>query len=157
KAFDIRLELRPVLFQLAELRGLLERLREAERIAERLNDDERQSHVWAAMAWSYRQHGDLDEALAAGTRALEIAERREDLEGRLFAASGLVELYWFRGELFGAIELAHKILAVLPPNWVLRNPRGMAIPASIFTRFLMIHSLAGLGSFTEAAVREVET
>src|SRR5262249_4447444 len=119
--------------------------------------DERQSHVWAAMAWSYRQHGDLDEALAAGTRALEIAERREDLEGRLFAASGLVELYWFRGELFGAIELAHKIVAVLPPNWALRNPRGMAIPASIFTRFLMIHSLAGLGSFTEAAVREVET
>src|SRR5262249_1335822 len=109
KAFDIRLELRPVLFQLDELRGVLERLREAERIADRLNDEERQSHVWASMAWSYRQHGDLDEALAAGTRALEIAERREDLEGRLYAASGLVELHWFRGELFGAIELAHKV------------------------------------------------
>src|SRR5262249_21780852 len=39
KAFDIRLELRPVLQLLEEVRGMLERLREAEGIARRLNDE----------------------------------------------------------------------------------------------------------------------
>jgi predicted ATPase len=41
QAFEIRLELRPVLAQLAEIRLVLERLREADTLAEKLNDDRR--------------------------------------------------------------------------------------------------------------------
>ena len=47
QAFDIRLELRPVLTQLGEVRQTLERLREAEALAERLNDDRRRGRVAA--------------------------------------------------------------------------------------------------------------
>ena len=47
QAFDIRLELRPVLITLGEVRRMLERLREAETLAERLNDDRRRGRVCA--------------------------------------------------------------------------------------------------------------
>ena len=49
QAFEIRLELRPVLSQLGEVRRALERLREAEALAERLNDDRRRGRVCAFM------------------------------------------------------------------------------------------------------------
>ena len=47
QAFEIRLELRPVLGQLGEVRPTLERLREAQALAERLNDDRRRGRVSA--------------------------------------------------------------------------------------------------------------
>jgi class 3 adenylate cyclase len=48
-AFEIRLELRPVLRQLGEGRQMLEHLREAEAISERLKDDLRRGRVCAFM------------------------------------------------------------------------------------------------------------
>src|SRR3984893_6242311 len=50
QAFEIRLELRPVLVQLGDFRQVLDRLREAEPLAERLNDDRGRSRVWAFLA-----------------------------------------------------------------------------------------------------------
>ncbi len=49
QAFEIRLELRPVLNQLGEVRLTRERLREAECLAERLNDDRRRGRVCAVL------------------------------------------------------------------------------------------------------------
>ena len=49
QAFEIRLELRPVLRQLGEGRQMLEHLREAEALAERLKDDRRRGRVCAFM------------------------------------------------------------------------------------------------------------
>jgi DNA-binding SARP family transcriptional activator len=49
-AFEIRLELRPVLLQLGDYGQALERLREAEALAERLDDDCRRARVVAFMA-----------------------------------------------------------------------------------------------------------
>ena len=70
--FEIRLELRHMLFQLGEVRRGLEHLREAEALAERLNDDHRRGRVCAALMHLHSLLGELDEALAAGNRALEI-------------------------------------------------------------------------------------
>ena len=75
QAFEIRLELRPVLILLGEVRRALERLREAEALAERLNDDRRRGRVCAFMTNAHSLLGELDEALATGTRALAIAGR----------------------------------------------------------------------------------
>jgi predicted ATPase len=74
-AFEIRLELRRVLMPLGELRHALRPLREAEVLAETLNDDRRRGLVSALLAANYCLLGELDEALATGTRALEIARR----------------------------------------------------------------------------------
>jgi tetratricopeptide (TPR) repeat protein len=75
QAFEIRLELRSVLTQLAEVRRALERMREAEALAERLNDDRRRGQVCAFMTNAHSLLGELDEALTTCTRALEIAGR----------------------------------------------------------------------------------
>jgi class 3 adenylate cyclase/tetratricopeptide (TPR) repeat protein len=157
KAVDIRLEQRTVLIQLDEFRQMLEHLREAERIAEGLNDEGRQARVWAFLAWSYRQDGELDHALAVGTRALDIAGRREDLDLRLYAASGLVETHFFRGDFSRAVKLAHDILATLPADWTFRSMGGTPMPTSVFTRVNLTRCLTLLGRFGEAAACEVET
>jgi len=75
QAFEIRLELRPVLRQLGEGRQMLEHLREAEALAERLRDDHRRGRVCAFMTSVQSSLDELDEALVTGTRALEIAQR----------------------------------------------------------------------------------
>jgi class 3 adenylate cyclase/tetratricopeptide (TPR) repeat protein len=155
KAFDIHVQLRAVLTQLGEFRNMLEHLREAERIAERLNDEGRLARVWALISWNFRETGDLDDALVLGTRALEIAKQVEDLDFQLYAAWGLEELHYFRGDLSRAVELGREILATLPSDRALRNFGGAA-PVSIVARLTLIYSLSRLGRFGEAAVCDAE-
>jgi hypothetical protein len=57
-----------VLFSLGEIRQSLERLREAEALAEKLNDDRRRGRVCVLMVNAHVQLGELDEAVATGTR-----------------------------------------------------------------------------------------
>jgi len=72
QAVDIRLELQVVLTRSTENRRALEFLREAEELAERLQDDRRRGRVFAAITSVLVLSGELDEALAYGTRALAI-------------------------------------------------------------------------------------
>jgi predicted ATPase len=87
QAFEIRLELRSVLTQLAETRQTVRRLREAEVLAERLSDDPRRGEVCAFLTNAHTLLGELDEALATGTWALEIAERLGDKRLRIATKS----------------------------------------------------------------------
>jgi hypothetical protein len=68
QAFEIRLELRPVLSRLGEFRRTLERLREAEALAERLNDDRRRGVLWALMTNIQSVFGELALPPQAETR-----------------------------------------------------------------------------------------
>jgi tetratricopeptide (TPR) repeat protein len=150
QAFDIRLELRSVLHLLGEPRRALERLREAETFAERLHDDRRRGHVCAFMTPAYGQLGELDEALACGTRALAIAGVLGDLELRILSTSLLEQVHFNRGEYERVVELATDNLAALPADWVYES-FGNYAPASVFDRFLLVRSLAELGRFAPAA------
>jgi predicted ATPase len=80
---EIRLELRSALTTLGEIRRSLEHLREADALAERLNDDGRRGRGSAFALLAHNLLGELDEALVAGTRALEVAGRLGDLRLRL--------------------------------------------------------------------------
>ena len=155
QAFEIRLEMRPVLAQFGEPRRMLERLREAEVLAERLNDDSRRGRVCAFMAVTHVQLGELNEALVTGTRALEIAGRLGDLRLRILATSYLAQTHHGRGEYQRVVELATDNLAALPADWVYES-FGNAAPASVFDRHWRIQSLAQLGRFAEAAADEAE-
>ena len=155
QAFEIRLELRPVLRQLGEGRQMLEHLREAEALAERLKDDRRRGQVCAFMTTVLSTLNELDEALATGTRALEIAQRLGDLRLRILTTSYLEQAYYYRGEYERVVEFATDNLAALPAEWV-HEYFGMAVPASIFGRAWLIMSLAELGRFAEAAKYEAE-
>ena len=155
QAFEIRLELRPVLNQLGEVRRALERLREAEALAERLNDDRRRGRVCAFMTNAHTMLGELDEALVTGTRALEIAGRLGDLRLRILTTSYLEQAHYYRGEYERVVELATDNLAALPADWVYEY-FGLAAPPSVFDRSWLVMSLAQLGRFAEAAEYEAE-
>ena len=155
QAFEIRLELRPVLRQLGEVRQMLEHLREAEALAERLKDDRRRGQVCAFMTTVLSTLDELDEALVTGTRALEIARRLGDLRLSIVATSYLEQAYYYRGEYEHVVEIATENLAALPAEWV-HEYFGMAVPASVFGRAWLIMSLAELGRFAEAAKYEAE-
>jgi len=155
QAFEIRLELRPVLRQLGEGRQMLEHLREAEALAERLNDDRRRGQVCGFMTTVQATLNELDEALLTGARALDIAHRLGDLRLRILTTSYLEQAYYYRGEYERVIEFATDNLAALPAEWV-HEYFGMAVPASVFGRAWLIMSLAELGRFAEAAKYEAE-
>jgi class 3 adenylate cyclase/DNA-binding SARP family transcriptional activator len=153
QGFEIRLELRPVLIVLGQSRRSLECVQEAETLAERLNDDNRRGWVCALRAGSHSALGELDEALATGARALEIAGRLGDLRLRVLATSCLLQAHYYRGEYEPVVALAAVNLAVLPADWG-HETFGRNAPVSVFDRGWLIMSLAELGRFAEAAEPE---
>ena len=163
QAFEIRLELRPVLSQLGEVRRSLEPLLEAATLAEALNDDHRRGRVSAFMSNTHSVLGELDEALVAGTRALEIAGRLGDPRLRILATSYLVFAHYARGEYESVIELATGNLAALPAEFDIfaggggaYENFGFVAPPSVWHRSWLAMSLAELGRFPEAAEYETE-
>ncbi len=150
QAFEILLELRPVLSQLGEVRRSREPLLQAETLAEALNDDRRRCRVGALLSNNHMMLGELDEALVTGTRALEIAERLGDSRLRILAASCLVATHYARGEYGRVIELATGALAASPAEWAYEH-FGFDAPVSVKNRSWLVVSLAELGRFCEAA------
>ena len=156
QAFEIRLDLRPVLRQLGEVRQMLEHLRQAEALAERLKDDRRRGRVCAIMTTVLSTLDELDEALVTGTRAVEIAQRARRLEA------------WHHHEELSraGVLLPRRVRARgrdRPPRTSpLCQPNGptnisvMAVPPSVFGRAWLVMSLAELGRFAEAAKYEAE-
>jgi class 3 adenylate cyclase/tetratricopeptide (TPR) repeat protein len=149
QAVDIRLALRPLLTLLADLQRALDRLREAEVLAERLVDDARRGRIWAVMTNTLTMLGEMDEAVASGTRALAMAERLDDLGLRLTATVQLAQQYYFRGDFARVIELVSANLAALPSEAVYER-FGAALPVSVYDRYWLVLSLAHLGRFAEA-------
>jgi tetratricopeptide (TPR) repeat protein len=130
-------------------------LHEAEVLAERLQDDRRRGRVSALMTNAHSLLGELDEALGAGSRALEIAERLGDLRLRILATTYLEQAHYYRAEYERVVELATGNLAALPAEWV-SEYLGAASPPSIYDRCRLVMSLAELGRFAEAAEHEAE-
>ena len=155
QAFEIRLELRPVLSQLNEIRPQLDRLREAEALAERLNDDRRRGRVCALMTNVHNQLVEGDQALAAGARALEIAGRLGDLRLRILTATFLVQAHYSRGDYGRVIELATDNLSALPAEWG-DEYFGLTAPPSVYARTWLAMSCAQLGRFAEGAEYEAK-
>ena len=150
QAFEIRVELRRILRQLGEGGQMLERLKQAGALAARLQDDRRLGQVYALMTTVNSSLDELDEALAAGNRALEIASRLEDTELCNFAKSQLQQAHYYKGEYQLVVKLAPDNLAVLPDDWG-GERFGAAVLPSIFSRAYLSMSLAELGRFAEAA------
>jgi tetratricopeptide (TPR) repeat protein len=99
--------------------------------------------------------GELDEALATGTRALEIAERLGDLKLRILTTTYLEQAHYFRGDYAQVVELATDNLAALPADSDY-EAFGAPLPISVFDHFWLLQSLAQLGRFAEAAPCEAE-
>jgi len=131
-------------------------MHEAETLAERLNDDHRRGRVYVVMMNTHSLLGELDQALVTGARAMEIAARLGDLRLRILATTHLAQAHQFRGDFERAFELATDSLAMLPVDWVYESLGNNPISMSVFCRFWVVHSLAELGRFAEAAPHEAE-
>jgi tetratricopeptide (TPR) repeat protein len=155
QAFDIRLELPQALIQLREIPRALERLEECEPLAERLNDDRRRCRMLSFKAVTYALTGELEEAVSAGTRALEFARRLGDLSLRIPASTILQQVQFYRGEYENVVELARANLAAVPDE-LESEDFGLAAKPSVYDRGRLIFSLCELGGFEEAAKLQVE-
>jgi tetratricopeptide (TPR) repeat protein len=152
---DLCLELRPLLVHLGEVGRALERLREAEHLAEHLGDDQRRGRVCAVMTNALSLLGEPDEALVIGRRAMEIAQRSNDLRLRVLTTTYLEQAYITRGDYEEVVALALENIRSLPAEWG-DEFFGAAIPISIYDRYRLINALAQLGRFHEAARYEAE-
>jgi class 3 adenylate cyclase len=155
QGFEIRLELRQALVPLGELPAARERLREAEALADRSGDVRRRGRVGSIMTNIHHNFGELDEALASGTRALEVAERLGDLRLRIQTTIYLEQAHYYRGEYKRVIELATGNLGALPPDWA-DERFGLGAQASVYDRYWIASALGQLGRFAEAAEYQAE-
>jgi tetratricopeptide (TPR) repeat protein len=149
QAVDIRLERMPMLQLMGDYRLAHEHLREVERLAEDLGDDRRRGRVYRFKANLCNHLSQLDAAVAWGTRALEIAERLEDVRLRAATTTNLEQTYFLRGEYERVIDLAKTNLAAVPADAVFRA-RESLIPTSVYDRGWLAWSLAEVGRFVEA-------
>jgi transcriptional regulator with AAA-type ATPase domain/tetratricopeptide (TPR) repeat protein len=149
-AFDLRLEIRNVLVQLGDYPRIRERLQEAAAIAEQFDDDHRRGRVSTLLVNFHDLVGEMDEAVAAGTRALAIANRCSDLGLRLQATKHAAQVCHALGEYERVVDMARANLAALPPEAV-DERFGESAPVSAYARVTLVLSLAQLGRFAEAA------
>jgi DNA-binding winged helix-turn-helix (wHTH) protein/tetratricopeptide (TPR) repeat protein len=154
--FEIRLELRGVLYQLGDPRAVLACLREAQTIARRLKDESRQVRVAAFITSVHTMLGQLEDAVAIGQAARQAARQHGELELCIHASNFLVQAHYYRGDYDSVLELATENLANWPDSWAYRYHLGNPAPASIFNRAFMAMSLAQLGRFDEAAAYETQ-
>ena len=146
--------MREALLVLGEGRQALQRIREAETFVDTLNDNGRRGLVWARRAGSHCNLGEFDEALAFGTRALDIARARGDVSLRCIAANSLEQVHYCRGEYEQVIEVATDTLRALGDR--AHEPFILGRPASVSERAYIVASLAQLGRFLAAAQCEAE-
>jgi tetratricopeptide (TPR) repeat protein len=148
RGFDIRIQMRGALNNLGETRKALQRLKEAEPIAEKLDDEGRRGIFYAGMCLMNTFHGELDEALANGARALAIADKLRDAALRANTGIYLVMAHWYRGDYERVVELVSASTAEMPSSGTAGSAHS---PAPIWERCNLVRSLAELGRFAEAA------
>jgi tetratricopeptide (TPR) repeat protein len=102
------------------------------------------------MTAAYGQMGELDDALACGNRALNIAGTMKDLPLRVLSTSPLEQVYYYLAEYQRVVELATANLAGVPRDWP-HEPLGNSVPTSVFDRLWLVRSLCELGRFVQAA------
>jgi tetratricopeptide (TPR) repeat protein len=159
-ACDIRLRLADLEIQRSDYARALEYVRDMERLAEQLDDDLRRARAHAYMTNICNYLGALDDAVAAGRRALAIAQALGDLRLRFWTTQKLEQTYFFRGEFQHVIDLVKANLTLLPaateyersaPRTGLVTTTGLDTDGpSVGDLGFLVLSLVPFGRFAEA-------
>jgi tetratricopeptide (TPR) repeat protein len=148
EAIDIRLSLRYSLVPVGDFDRIIRYLREAEALAQRLGDQGRLSMIAAFLTNYYQVIGDLDAAMGSGERAVRLAEVQQDEDTACIARAYLGQALQSFGDHARAIGLARQNLASLGGERI-HERFGMALLPSVYSRTLLVWSLAELGQFEE--------
>ena len=147
-AIDLRLDLRSSLSPLAEFTRMQDHLQEAERLAEAAGDRRRQGLVAAFLTNFYTVMLELRRAIEYGQRAVAIAAQVGDVEAQVLAHTFLGLARYGQGDYRGAVELARHNVFLLRGDLV-RERFGMAVLPAVYSRTVLVWSLAELGEFAD--------
>ena len=143
-ALDLHLALGGPLTALGEYRRRLALLGEAEALARALDDRARLGRVLAGMSEVLRETGDLDDAIAAGRQALELAIELGDsfLQGQ--ASYNLGQVYHFIGDFGRGAELLLRNVEAADGE-----PGTLNTNVRIQSQAWLARTLSALGEFAE--------
>ncbi|MDX1521648.1 MAG: tetratricopeptide repeat protein, partial [Anaerolineae bacterium] len=133
KQFDLLSEERDILNVMGDSSRELEGLERLLELATTLKDDERWVKVTAQLAAYYWRVGKLSQAEETAQRALEMAKKNDDTEGKLFSLEQIARVLWTRRDAASmdfateALELARQLTDRQ------REGRLMELIASIYT------------------------
>jgi tetratricopeptide (TPR) repeat protein len=147
-AIDLRLDLRSSLSPLAEFSRMQDHLQEAERLAEAAGDRRRQGLVAAFLTNFHTVMLELRRAVEYGQRAVAIAAQVGDVEAQVLAHTFLGLARFGQGDYRAAVELARHNVALLRGDLV-RERFGMAVLPAVYSRTVLVWSLAELGEFAD--------
>jgi tetratricopeptide (TPR) repeat protein len=148
QAIALRLAQRNALYPLGEFGRILVSLQEAQALAEALGDQHRLGWVSAYLLAQFVVACELDHALAAGQRALTIAAALGDSGLTITAQYYLGLGYYSVGDYRRAEECCQKNIACLH-GALIHERLGLPGLASVFSRGLLVLSLAERGAFPE--------
>jgi tetratricopeptide (TPR) repeat protein len=152
QAIDLRFDLRSALHAQGEFKRILTSLQEAQRLAEVLDDQRRLGRVFGYLALTLAFMGDPAGALAAGHRALDIAEARAEIGLQTGANYSLGLIYCNLGDHRRAMEFNNRMMESLQGE-LIRERFGLPVFPAVYARHLAMLSLAPLGEFAEATAR----
>ncbi len=147
---DVRLELRSALGPLGEYQRMRACLFDAERLAERVGDPRRQGLVAAFLLNYHTLRGDLGRAAEYGARATALGNTVGDRPLRVLTGAIFALVHWARGDFRQAVGRASTTLDLLA-DVDERERFGIMHLPGVYTRTVMVWSLADLGDFTTAA------
>jgi class 3 adenylate cyclase/tetratricopeptide (TPR) repeat protein len=148
QGIDLRLDLRYSLIPLAEFRRILDHLREAEALAQEIDDEPRLGLISAFLTSYFYLMGNLAQAIESGRRATTIAERRHDASLAAVASAYLAQAHYALGDYADAIAWSRRSFDA-PAGDLIRRPFGMALEPSVYSRSVLVSSLAERGEFDE--------
>jgi DNA-binding NtrC family response regulator/tetratricopeptide (TPR) repeat protein len=155
QGIDLRFDLRSALHPQGRFERILGILQEAQGLAEALEDRHRLARVLGYLALTLAFTGAPDRAVAAGHRALEIAEAlgERDLAAATNSVLGMV--YQNLGQYRRSMRFNHATIEALPGE-AARSRCGMPVFPAVYSRHVAVLALAPLGEFDAALARTDE-
>jgi tetratricopeptide (TPR) repeat protein len=148
-AIDIRFDIRNVLQPLGDRNRIATRLREAEQLADRIGDRQRNGWVQSYLTEQFWMLGQYKDSIAAGERALAVAESLSDLPLQVVTNLPLGLAHHTRGDYKKARDCFGWNAVHLEGN--LASQRfGMFVLPAAFARSFIAWGLADTGQFSEA-------
>jgi class 3 adenylate cyclase/tetratricopeptide (TPR) repeat protein len=147
-AIDLRLELRYALGPLGQYRRVFELLAEARQLAETAGDRARLGLVSCVLCNHATLRFELPEALAHGTRALDLAAALDDAALATATHAMMTLAYYLVGDHRRAAEAGRQAAQAEGDVW--RERFGLVVPPPVYGPSVASWALAELGEFAEA-------
>ena len=155
QAVDLCFSLRGALLSLREFERMVAVLNEAERLSHALGDKTRLGHIASYMARYYFLMGEHEEAMAAGQRALALAEELSDFPLQIGGNMYLGQVYYAMGGYHAAIEVTRQNIESLDGGKRFERYRQVNLP-SVTSRTYLALSLGELGLCADGMTYAVE-